>query len=315
MAQKIENPGTYIGTIIESGIATTKNSFPQWVARLKATKRYIDVPADITYFQGQGLLADGQPDFVDYTPYDEEILAYVVLYDKNEKQTLSNEQLSKATGWITPDFDGLSQLVGKDIQFRVEFRTYTSPEGKTTEGNQVTWIDPVGTNPARILKTLDADAIKALTAKYGGVKKPVAVAKPASSAATPPKPTPAPASAPAAPKAGRPKKGPPAVVSPPATIQIVASSISSTETNLDGAWEAVNNAKGDVADSDMEQAWVRAMAEVGGTRKQEELSPAEYAKVRDLTIGELHGLHSLADQILGRSPSRSVRMGCEAPLG
>ena len=39
----IDSAGVYVGTIVESGVNTTKNGFPQWSARLQAAKKWIDM--------------------------------------------------------------------------------------------------------------------------------------------------------------------------------------------------------------------------------------------------------------------------------
>jgi hypothetical protein len=202
---KIDSIGTYVGEIVESGLGTTKNGFPQWVARLKATKKFVDSPEDLAHFSLT------EPGYVDWSGFDEEIVAFMVLFkDKDEfsKDTalLNYEQLQLATGWDGSEFDTLANgsLLKKSILFRVGENTY---EGKTSL--RVDWIDNESASPERQLKTLDMAEVKNLAAKLkiNKVVKPAAPAKPgAKPAAT--KPAPAPA--------GNRPRPPPCVLSGPA---------------------------------------------------------------------------------------------------
>lgn len=231
MATKIENVGTYVGTIVQSAVSLTKKGFPQWVALLKPKQKYVESATEIEHFQKQGLLQDGKPGYVPWESFDEEIVAYLVLYNSAEEispntELLNVQQLNLATGWQPGAFDTLGDLVGQDILFRVEFKSYTNPEtGKTTEGNSVTWIDNKDASPERQLKTLDQDAIKGLLAKVSGYgksgPKPAAAtpAKPAASAGTLTKPTVKAGSAPSAP-ASSPSTAGPASVTTAATAAV-----------------------------------------------------------------------------------------------
>ena len=48
---QIDTVGTYLGTIVESGVGVTKNGFPQWVVRFQATKKYIVEASDLAFFK------------------------------------------------------------------------------------------------------------------------------------------------------------------------------------------------------------------------------------------------------------------------
>jgi hypothetical protein len=140
MPSKVDSIGTYIFEVKESGLTTTKNGFPQWVARLKATKKYVETPEDMKHFSLD------TPGYVDWSSFDEEIVAYLVLFkskDEFSKDTalLNYEQLA------TCDRMGRHRVrqphqrhdsIGKSILGRVEDNSYTNPEtGKVSEGLRV----------------------------------------------------------------------------------------------------------------------------------------------------------------------------------
>jgi outer membrane biosynthesis protein TonB len=352
MATKIDRNGVFIGKIVDSALSLTKKGFPQWVALLKATKKYIASPEEIAHFQGQGFLQDGQPGWVDWSTFDEEIVAFLVLYNSTEEispdtELLNVQQLSAATGWQPPAFDTLANLAGQEILFRVEYDSYTNPEtGKVSEGYKVTWIDSKDAPPERQLKSLDAGGIATLMQKvvgYGTIgktaAKPAAPAKPTKpvSAAASPKPaTPAVASAPSAPAPAPAQPGNPVAAAPQGTTPTANTSPSTTEqrpvvettpaaqpsvekkaarakkapapapvaspappapaqtlgglpaqSTMEDAWEYVCNNKGDNEDGTVEDAWLSATSEVAANRDVSELSNADWAKVRDITLKDL----------------------------
>jgi hypothetical protein len=297
MPQKIEAPGTYIGKITESAVGLTKKQYPQWVARLAATQKYIDAPEEIKHFQTQGHLKDGQPGYVDWSSFGEEIVAFLVLYNNStispETELLNVKQLNAATGWEAPDFDSLNgdTLIGTEILFRVEYRSYTNPEtGKVTEGNSVTWIDSKDASPTPQLKALDTDGIKALAARtmgYGAKpSKPVKPTKPSpaatgptgtvSSVAGPSSPTAAPASAPKQ-KAPKPKL----------TSLVEAAAGPPSQVSKDEAWEYINARKGTNEDEVVADTWLSVIGEVAVNRTEEELTTLDWAKVRDTVCKDL----------------------------
>jgi len=309
---KVETTGTYLWEVLESGVNLTQTGKPQWVARLKATKKYIEDSAEIKHFQGQGLLADGQPAYVDWSSFDEEIVAFMLLFNSadefSEETAMKNyEQLQTATGWDGQDFDSLPALAGKIILGRVqEKKPYTNSNGKVVEGGlEVAWIDAPDASPERQLKTVSVDEIKNLNAKLK-IKK----AKPAAAAAPAPitKPTSAPtvavAPATAAPNAASsapttttpaatatktkapkaPKKQAEAPAAPPAPA---ASPVPAKEVTMEDAWAAVCAAKGDNEDQVVEEAWIAATGEIAGDKDQEQVTPAEWAKIRDIVLKDL----------------------------
>lgn len=310
---KIEAAGTYKFEVVDSGLSLTKNSFPQWVAKLKATEKFVDAPEEIAHFQKQGVLTDGQPGYVDWAPFGEETVAYLVLFRSatdfgKPSQLLNYEQLQVATGWEGTEFDSLTNgsFVGKSILGRVEEDTYND---KTTL--RVNWIDKVDADPVRSLKSVDAGQIKNLslllknssgkaTSKVAAsapakamVTKPISTFLPAStvsvsSVAVAATTIVAPASAPSAPKAPKASKKKEAPADPQVEAPAAHDAAGPPATcTKDEAWAYVVNHKGGNEDAMVTDAWISAFGEVGGDRDEDSLSPAEYAKIRDTVLKDL----------------------------
>jgi hypothetical protein len=302
MPSKVDSIGTYIFEVKESGLTTTKNGFPQWVARLKATKKYVETPEDMKHFSLD------TPGYVDWSSFDEETVAFLVLFkskDEFSKDTalLNYEQLQLATGWDGTEFDSLinGTMIGKSLLGRIEHNSYTNPEtGKVSEGLRVSWIDAETASPERQLKTLDAAEVKGLAAKLKITKtvKPAAApakpatAKPAATKPTPaatPAPAPAPAApaapaTPAAPKPPSSKKKAVAPTPPPAEEQPEDTTTLPGEVSQSEAWEYVNAHKGGNSDTVIEEAWIAACSEVLLDRDEDSATRQDWAKVRDTII-------------------------------
>jgi len=308
---KIDSVGVFIGEIVESGVSTTqKNGYPQWVARLKAVKKYIDIPDEIKHFGLEG------PGYVDWSSFNEDIVCYLVLFN-NEKAMLNYEQVQLATGWDGAEFESLTdpKMIGKQLLFRTGENTYND---KTDI--QVDWVDSADAPPQRQLKTLPPDDIKALSNKFLGaikkvaapakpvVAKPIAatkpggkasptsaagVAKPTTTAAVATAPvaaapvtTPAPVAAapvspPKAPKAPK-AKAPPVAEKAPAAVAAAPA-----ETNQMDAWNYVLANKGENDDGIIEEAWIAACKEVGGEREEDTFTGAEWANIRDIVLKDI----------------------------
>lgn len=151
---KIDSIGTYTGTIVESTLGETKNGFPQAILKLAAKQKFVDDTEGMKHF---GLT---EPAYVDWSEFDEEAIAYLVLFKSTEKfdastKLLNYDQLVVAVGWNGTDFDNFEEFVGKDILFRIKENDYN---GKVTL--QVAWIDKVDADPAGSLRPLDAEKVK-----------------------------------------------------------------------------------------------------------------------------------------------------------
>lgn len=305
MPNKIDSAGVFIGTVTESGSALTKKGLPQWIGRLTATKKFVEDKTEIEHFQKQGLLADGNPAYVDWTAFDEEIVGYLCLFkspDVFNKETalLNYEQLKLALNWKGEEFESLGDgsHIGKSILFRVEPKSaYTNPEtGKVTGGDgtlEIRWIDAADAPPNRQLKTLDAATVKSLNAK---LKFDKAVSKPAAAVVTRPSPVaPGPAStvvtpvtASVVPDAAVSSK-PPKVKKTASNIPPPAAIVTDLAKEVDqaAAWAYVVSHKGDNEDAVIEQAWIEATQEVGENKDEAEFTGFEWAKVRDIVLKDI----------------------------
>ena len=115
----IDREATFRGTIVDHGVSLTKNDWPQWVVRFKATE----------------IWDDEDQVWVDWTDVDEcEITGYMVLFGSTGV-TLTAKQLVKAVGWNGISYTELNDLDLSNIivQFRVEKRTH---ENKYTGFNR-----------------------------------------------------------------------------------------------------------------------------------------------------------------------------------
>ena len=157
----IDRAGTFRGSILSHAVGATKNGFPQWTPQLYGAELYDEELGE----------------WVDWTAVPEnELTAYLVLYDSKNEQTLNHRQVEKVTGWDGTDFEELENmdLSETGIQFRVAENTY---DGKTNL--QVEWIDEYDATPGRITRRLDPAELKALSARFIKTKKaPATAAKP-----------------------------------------------------------------------------------------------------------------------------------------
>lgn len=312
----IDRVGCFRGKITEHGVGSTQNGFPQFTCRLGAGQKFVDNAEEMAAF---GLTESG---WVDWLPYDQEAVGYLVMYGndkKNEgamKQTFQFENVQRATGWDGSSFSklGSMNLVGKDITFWVEESEY--------QGNvslKVVTIDAPDAAPVRGLRALDADGLKDLDSKFAGMlagkkaavkpasapaKAPVAAAKPAVTtpkAATPPgKPgtgtaaggapaastpptTPKPAPA-ATPSAGAPpsSKGPPK--KPAAAVQQAPFDADMT---MEKAWEHLMSNKGAASDDAAAEAWLNASEQVAPGKDESTMTGGEWAKIAQTALSGL----------------------------
>lgn len=296
MSTMIDTLGTFIGIIEDSGVSTTKNGFPQSVLRLKAMQKYIDQPNELEHFKLT------EPGYVDWSSFDEEITAFLVLFKNaevfnDETKLLNYDQLQSATGWDGTEFDSLANgnLVGKSILFRVEENEY---QGKVRK--QVSWIDNETASATRQLKSLDAAGIKALSSKLKITKttaKPVAAkavaAKPSgkpagkSAATTAPAPATTTPTVAAATKQVAPKTAAPKAKTPPPASTTTPGLPG--KTTKEGAWEYLMEHKGDNEDGVVADAFMSAMGERFEPKglTEETATEQDWAAVRDLVVKDL----------------------------
>lgn len=317
----IDRVGTFLGTILESAYSvTSKGSFPQWVGKLLAEKKYVSELDEMKHF------SITEPGYVDWN-YDETIVAYLVMFTPDKGELQNAKQLT-ALGWAGDDFRTLSDLAGKKLLFRTEENNYNN-----TTTIKVGWIDTVDAPPERTLKSMDAATLKAMNAQYLG-NKPKTPPKPATAvaakpsvpagkpapaatattstspaAATPtapavaqsvptevPKSVAAPATAsPAAPAsaaaAGKGKTTPPKKNAPPPPAAATSNPVPGlpTSTTKDEAWAYLfepavlgQNELAVVTD-----AWIAACSEVGENVDEKDFTGTMWADVRNKVLKDM----------------------------
>lgn len=277
MTVETSNEGNYKFEVIETGLGTTKNGFPQATLRLKATHFYAEEQQFLDHYSLE------KPDWVDWVEYDEEIVTFCVLFKANvkndepcvpgENDLFWYETLKESLGWDGSSFDDFQTggFNGKIVQCYVASDTY---EGKTRL--EVKSISPDGAPVSRELRKVDDSTLKKMNSLIVGAKKSSAKpGKPAAAAPKPPKgkpgkPSPS-ASAPAPSTPPAPSATPPAadVPSPPTvepTEETADTSATSSglpkESSKDEAWALLIGNKGRNSDSEIGEAFVAAMLEV-----------------------------------------------------
>lgn len=271
---RLDTVGTYRGDITEHSLGVTKKSgYPQFIVRVNALEKWIETPSDLEHFEMT------EPGWVDWSSFGEDITGFLVLFNDadtfNEDSALLNyEQVQLATGWAGDDFEPLNngEFVGQKILFRVEENTY---ENNTTL--QLEWIDAYEASPTRELSKLDGDKVKDLSKKLSVKKsKKPAAAKPA-----------------AKPAAKKTEEKAPAKAPPKKKEEPVAEEVEETSNDLPTAcsqgeaWEFVCDHKGGNSDSDVQDAWISAVTEVGGDKDEDNFTDEEWAKVRNIVVRDL----------------------------
>jgi hypothetical protein len=181
--------GTYKAMVLETGLSSTKNGFPQFTARVFLSA-YFDQKAS---------------EWLDVSDNNWTISSYLSLFgkDKDTKetvQTLNFKQVCKVFDWdgCGPDYLASTDFSGKEIQVRIAENTGEGAKSPC----QVSWIDVADADPSTTLKSASVEEVKKMAAEFAGLwnKKAPAVAsakKPAAKATPAPKPEPEPETPPA----------------------------------------------------------------------------------------------------------------------
>lgn len=266
--QKIDSVGTFTGTITEATLGETKNGFPQAILKIAAEQKFIDDSAGMKHF---GIT---DPAYVDWSEFNEEALAYLVLFKSTEKfdastKLLNYDQLVIATGWNGTDFDNFEEFVGKKILFRMKENDYN---GKVTI--QVAWIDKVDADPGGSLRPLDAEKVKGLNARLKMGMGGTAVSKPVRATGKPvPAVTPTATTSNAAVTPDVPEGAPPARRGrkPKAENKLTQAA----------AWAAVESgAEAKSVTDKAAEAWLAACEKVGGERGEEDFTEEDWFAVK-----------------------------------
>jgi len=315
---KIDSPGTYRGEITEATLGTTKKGYPQWVARLLATEKYIEEQADLDHFKNEGVIEEATPQWVDWSAFGEDILGYFVLFNDSENfepgvtSLLNYEQIQLAVGWDGAEFESLQDEthIGKKVLFRVKEDDYNGQVKLKAD-----WIDSYDASPTSELKKLDAGEVSKLTSKLKIKSKPAA-AKPGKPAAAKSATKPASKPATAAPSESSKSSDEDQMSfeesvekeqaeqeaaseqtstqpSTPPSRGTKTQTPESTSTSGDGctqaeAWEAICGAKGSHSDTEVEEAYIAGVDSVSTTKDEKEFTPEEWAAVRDFGIDKLN---------------------------
>lgn len=247
MAKKIDAVGVYRGEVYETALQTSKNGNPMFVISIRADERYIEDAADIAHFKAHGVIETDEPQWIDWSAYDETARNYMTLFSPKagegfteETATLNYKQVQTAFDWDGTSFDELAsgKFDGHKVLFRV--KEEEDPQyGPTT----VCWVDAFDAPPQRELKSVKTDELAALNARLSLTKK-----KPAAKTAAAAPPKKAPAKAPA--KKATKKTTPPAKAAPstPAATAPAPPAPTAEETpvaapvvevTMEAAWEEV----------------------------------------------------------------------------
>jgi hypothetical protein len=269
----IDRAGTFRGLPQDWGVSETKNGFPQFVFRVKATE-YYDEEA-------------GQ--YVPWADYDQDITGYLVLYTKDKAgawvELLNAKQIKKVFGWTGLDFESLAN--GKCGETMILFRVEDS-EYNGIRSLKMTWIDTADANPVKTLPKYDTDKLKGLTAKMGGALSatatPVAPASaPKGKPATPPKGKKArPKSDPVAEKPGAPSTATLPPASPATAPSAPSGAPAPTPETKDSAWAGVSGDLKDVTDEKLAEVWIAEVAKIG--KDEKDFTPADWATVKEAVL-------------------------------
>lgn len=248
----LETPGTFLGTITDASLGTTKKGFPQAILKLTTEKFYAESSQDLQHY---GI---GEPAYVDFPSTD--ITGFLVLFNSTEDLSKDTamfhyEDLKRAVGWDGTSFDSLTDgsLKGRRIMFRCEPNTW---DGKTSL--QVRSVGNKDDSPSRELKKADPSVIKNLNSKLKAKAAPKPVAVAAKAPVVAPKPMP----------------------KPTLTAKAV------TDITMDAAWEALCE-----KETDQQRAaaiFEEACQTVAPGKDQDSITKAgQWYKVREIALAKL----------------------------
>jgi hypothetical protein len=265
---RIEQTGTYRGSIVDHGISASKNGAADFSAALLAMEKY--------NFDTR--------EWEDYSKYDDnEIVSHNYIYGK-KGETFVCEKVRKITDWDGADLQELANmdLSACGIQFRVIEDTYEDVTSLKVDG--INEYDAIPGSGSGVVKGTP-DEIKALNAKFKKYMKPKqvtpATAKPVDIPATPKKQstkkgtvkvveTPVPVAPPDAPTAPLPKSA------------IPEGKCSRTEAYDDAYAMKVDS----IADDAFNKEWFNAIESVTGSTSQDNIEPEQWFHIKNKLIEE-----------------------------
>ena len=253
----IDRVGSFRGKVVDRGISESSGGFPQAVLQLEAAEMW---DAD------NGV-------WVPWAYEEIETIAYLILFGKNGKPTLSARQLMKSLGWDGVAFLDIQEndKLNGQIQWRMEESTY---EENTTIRCQ--WIDHYDAVPGKKVQKIDKADIQRLQAKFaGGLQtlnggpKPKAAPPKAAPKATP-KADPTPPAQETAAATRTSASGTPtdvAVPEPPAAPESKKSKAKRARAiDMQKAWDDCYKAGNAAGKNDVEvsQMWTQLVTDAGG---------------------------------------------------
>src|SRR4030042_5584525 len=147
MAQ-IDRTGTFRGSVVDFGLATTKNEYPQLILALRGEEYYDEDEKQWVSWEG-----------VEET----DITAYLVLFGTDKTPIFHIRQLQKALGWDGLSFSSLVKIEWENLKltFRVETHIYNGASSL-----KITNVDAYDAEPGRSISKLDDEEVKKLDAVY-----------------------------------------------------------------------------------------------------------------------------------------------------
>jgi len=144
---KIDRIGSFRGKIVDRGIGESSGGFPQAILQLEAAEMW-DAENGV---------------WVEWAYEEIEAIAYLILFGKSGKPTLSARQLMKAIGWDGVAFLDIqeNEKLSDQIQWRMEEHTW---EENTTI--QCQWIDHYDAVPGKRVQKLEKADVQRLQAKF-----------------------------------------------------------------------------------------------------------------------------------------------------
>lgn len=254
---RIEQTGFYRGSIVDHGIAPSKNGAVDFSVSLLAMEKY--------NFETE--------EWEDFSKYDDnEITGHNYIYGK-KGETFVCEKVCKITGWDGSDLQELADadLSACGIQFCVEEDTY-----EDVTNLKVTRIDEYDARPGSgggVIKGTP-DEIKALQAKYKKYMKPKkvtpATAKPKDAPATPKK------------QSAKKDPAPPAPPSTPEPAPMPKSAIPEGRCSRTEAYDACYEAKAPkITDKELNEEWFAAIISVTGSANQDNVEPEQWFHIKE----------------------------------
>jgi hypothetical protein len=297
----MEVKGCFRGTVIDGAVSVTKNGFAQAVIKVRADEMYDDEEKE----WGPWDEFSWEPNEID----DREGIIYACIFG-SKGPTFVVDDLKEIFGWDGTSLGALDSLMaeGVKIQWSNDLNTYEGATSMKSDG-----IKAYDAEPGTSLKKLDAKGLAELDAKFANfLKGETKAAKPAAGKRKSRKKADK-AEAPVEeakteePKADKPKRGargskkkakataPPEEAPaesgpPPEEDETVAEQADGLfagngPCTKAEAWADINANKGDAAtDGDVSTAWMEAIQNVGGGKKQKELTDEEWGSVRAAVI-------------------------------